>query len=174
MLQTCQQINAEAAPLFYGMNVFVFEAVPHLYAFLNHLGPRLPLVRQLGVASIYARPNFGNFEPAGVKLISHITWDHMFPLLAHATNLEVLYMNTCIYQSFSSKPDLAARHFYHRAGVWLWAMVLSKRDLLSIMRLPGLKENKVGNKQWVTTQKGQDEFLAELKRRLVLGQQAKA
>ena len=98
----------------------------------------------------------------------------MFPLLAYATNLEVLYMNTCIYQSFSSKADLAARHFYHRTGVWLWAIVLYKRDPLSIMKLPALKEKKVGNKQWATTQKGQDEFLTELKRRLVVSQQAKA
>jgi hypothetical protein len=174
MLQTCQQINCEAASIFYGMNVFVFEAVPHLYAFLSHFAPRLPLVRKLGIASIPPRAGRLPYDRSYPENISHMTLNNVFPLLAYATSLEVLYMNTSIYQSLSSRATLAARRFYHCANVWLWAMVLCKRDPLSIIRLPAPKPLKGASKQWSTSKKGQDEFLAELAARLVVSAQAEA
>jgi hypothetical protein len=175
IFQTCQQINAEATSLFYGMNVFTFEAVPHLYAFLGHFAHRLPLVRQLGVASIATRTTYAHnlYDQNIMRPITSMTLINIFPLLTYATNLEVFYMNASIYQSFSSKADLAAKSFYDKAHWWLWAMILYKRDPLEILRMPKLKTKKGDNgqwvnKQWSTTKKGQNEFLAELAVRLVV------
>jgi hypothetical protein len=155
------------------MNVFTFEAVPHLYAFLGHFAHRLPLVRKLGVASIAVRSAYVLYTHEAIQPISSMTLINIFPLLTNATNLEVFYMNASIYQSFSSKADLAAKSFYDKAHWWLWAMVLYKRDPLEILRMPKLKTKKGDNgqwvnKQWSTTKKGQDEFLAELAIRLVV------
>jgi hypothetical protein len=111
--------------------------------------------------------------PSDPFQLSHITLTHVFPLLIYATNLEVFYMNVSIYQSFLSKADVAARSFYEKAHWWLWAMVLYKRNLLEILKLPEVKIKNTGNaqwmdKQWPTTKKGQDKFLTELGARLVM------
>jgi hypothetical protein len=145
-----------------------------MYAFLKHFASRLPLVRKLGVASIPARTGWGPYDYNSPKNISHMTLENIFPLLTYATNLEALYMNTSIYQSFSSKPNLAATRFYDRANDWLWAMVLYKHDPLSIIKLPALKAKIGGNKQWSTTKEGQEEFLAGLAKRLVVPKQVEA
>jgi hypothetical protein len=153
--------------------IFVFEAVPQLYAFLSHFTHRLPLVQKLGVASMSARTGGAVTHIESRLFIAHMTLGHIFPLFTQATSLEALYMNTSIYQSFSSKASLAAKNFYDKTNSWLWAMVLHKRDPSKILQMPkskmkGLNGQYWKNKQWSTSRKGQDEFLAELGARLVV------
>ncbi|KAF1939561.1 hypothetical protein EJ02DRAFT_424764 [Clathrospora elynae] len=97
LFQTCRQINDEAASLFYGCNMFVFESVPHLYSFLLHFRHRLPLIHKLGVAKLHGHLHMGlkHMGPAFQSKLELLT---VFLLLASAVHLEAFYMNVSIYQ----------------------------------------------------------------------------
>lgn len=47
LFATCKQINAEAAPLFYGGNIFSFGIQAHCTNFRRRIKQRLPLVRKV-------------------------------------------------------------------------------------------------------------------------------
>jgi hypothetical protein len=169
MLQTCHQINKEAAPILYGMNVFVFEATSCLYTSLSHLVHRLPLIRKIGIAHhSYTISLLG--LATSIMYILHT----VFPFLVQATSLEAFYLNNSIWQSFSSKPRQAATNFYYQAHLWLLAMAQQKRDALSVIKLPKLATKKLVNPPWSTNKEGQDEFMAKLGALLAVPARAEA
>ncbi|KAF1837218.1 hypothetical protein BDW02DRAFT_566271 [Decorospora gaudefroyi] len=160
LLQTCRQVNREATRIFYGMNMFVFPSVQHLYAFPQHFMRRLSLVRKIGLANAHSN------SPCRIidrQVVENGDLHAMFPLIMHATNLEALYMNTSTYQSLSKKRCAAIR-LNQKAHVWLQAMVDRAHNPLAIIKLSKLATKKVvtGRPQWSTGKRAQDKFLATL------------
>jgi hypothetical protein len=169
LLQTCRQINSEAAPIFYGLNFFLCEAVPHLYAFLMHFQQRLSLVKNIGLCTYDPNTYSGLYR--GPSHLLHTPLHVVFPLLAQATNLEGLYFHGPMLQNLSGRANLAAAKFFLLAHDWMHAMALHKKNKLAaldIVKMPALSSKKLNYPQWSTTKNGRDEFRTELAARLTV------
>lgn len=150
-MQVCRQINEEAAPLFYGGNLFVFGGVPHLYAFLTHFAIRLPLVQNIGLVSGYTGYydvrlllisyilTYDRYHDLilcqGLKMLKKMELHSIFPLLASATSLSAIYINPPVLQSLSSGPRTAAERFAQQGHTWLTAMKFRKQDPLDVINI---------------------------------------
>jgi hypothetical protein len=98
IFQICRQIGDEAASIFYGSNMFTFEVVPDMFAFLVQFQHRLPLVKKLRLTSNAAHysNNRAKDMKYGAGYVSYgnsVYFETIFPLLAYATNLEALYLH---------------------------------------------------------------------------------
>lgn len=166
LLQTCRQIDSEAAPLFYGSNMFAFEAVPHLYAFLTHFQPRLPMVRKLGVASV----NVSHLTSwRGQSHLRDTLLHAIFPLLALATNLEALYLNTPILMGLGKRPQPAAKALFEQGHMWMHALGRAKGNALAVLDVLKMPAERAGQApKWCTDEEGQAEFRYELAGRLTV------
>ncbi|KAF2833215.1 hypothetical protein CC86DRAFT_414959 [Ophiobolus disseminans] len=167
LLETCHQINSEAASYFYGENMFVFEAVPHLYAFLVHFHYRLPLIKTLGLAS--PAVNKGTYR--GPQYLAQMPLNTIFPALAYATNLEALYLNVSVLQMLSGRGHIAARSLFQQGFVWMHALGLSGANrlrVLDVVKLPAVVGGGNGPR-WASHAGEQAEFRKELAGALAMG-----
>lgn len=167
MFQVCRQINVEAAPIFYGKNLFAFEAVPHMYAFLVHFHHRLPLMRKLGLASMTANPTIYR----GPQFMASMPLSTVFPLLANAVNLEALYLSVSVLQLLSGRGYIAARTLFQQGFSWMFALRLKSGDrlaVLDVIKLPALSATASGSAgpRWAVDAGKQGEFTRELAGRL--------
>ncbi|KAH7414508.1 hypothetical protein DE146DRAFT_38159 [Phaeosphaeria sp. MPI-PUGE-AT-0046c] len=166
LLQTCRQIDSEAAPIFYGANMFAFEAVPHMYAFLTHFQPRLPLVRKLGVASV-SLSLLENWR--GPPHLAQEPLHNIFPLLAQATTLEALYFNWPILMGLARRPQPAAKALFEQGHVWMHALGKAKGNALAVLDVLKMPVERSGQApKWCTDEEGQAEFRDELAGRLTV------
>jgi hypothetical protein len=166
MIRVCRTINDEAASVFYGSNIFVFESVPNCYAFLTHFQHRLPLFRKLGVAGFGLASHC-----AGPDFLKGTTLAHIWPLLASASRLEALYLHTWIWQSFSNKARVAAEAFFLQANGWMHALAARRADRLAVLRvvkLPLVAANATVAPKWSTNAVAQAEFRNVLSGRLTV------
>lgn len=130
-----RQINAESSAIFYSANMFNFEGVPDLYAFLCHFQHRLPLISKLVLSSVTS--NSKTFR--GALYLQRMPLHSVFPLLASAVNLDALYMHTPVWQSLGGRADIAARAFFQMGWTWMHACALAKGNklgALDIIKLP--------------------------------------
>jgi hypothetical protein len=167
IFHVCREINNEAASIFYGHNLFVFEAVPHLHAFLAHFRCRLPLVRKLGLTGLIANSN--TFR--GLEWVKRTSLEHIWPLLASATHLEALYLHTWIWQTLSSRAHIAADMLFKQAHFWMHALALQKEDKLAaldVIRLPAVSTKILSTPKWSTDAAAQREFKNILAGRLTV------
>jgi hypothetical protein len=157
LFQICKQINGEAASIFYGNNIFTFEAVSHLYAFLIHFQQRLPLIRKLGVASNLTHPD----HYLGPASIVRNTLSSIFLPLAAAVNLEALYLNVSVLQSLSGRGAIAAESLYRDAHVWMNALAVKKGNklaVLNVLKMPPISTKPLYSPKWSVSKLGQEEF----------------
>ncbi|CAO2650423.1 Nn.00g017150.m01.CDS01 [Neocucurbitaria sp. VM-36] len=165
LLQTCHQINEEAAPFFYGNNIFLSYAVPRLYAFLEQCSHRLPLLRKLGFAPTVDHRSFKtSFQ--GPKSLHDKKYPYLsvFPLLTGAMTIEKLYIHASVWKSLSRLPHRAAKEFFMKAYDWLVATWVRERDPLTVLELPAITAKRLKCPHWSTSKQGQDDFLTELSR----------
>jgi hypothetical protein len=137
VLQVNRQIHAEAVFNFYSKNLFVFEGVPDMCAFLMHFQHRLPMMRRLGLASLHS--NRKTYQ--GAAHLKKMPLESIFPYLAQAVNLEALYLHTPIWQSLGGRrPHNAARWIFQLGHCWMQAPALvekkGKLAVLDTIRLP--------------------------------------
>lgn len=161
ILQACRQINWEAASFFYGENMFSFEAVPHLYAFLVHFSERLPLITKLGIACLYESSRTWRGAAHLIRMPLHF----VFPLLAPAVNLEALYLHTTIWQSMGGRPHIAAKCFFSQAECWMRTLGIqkgNKLEVLDVIKLPEVSSEGSEYGKWQIEETGQTEFRNEL------------
>lgn len=158
LLQACRQIDNEAAPVFYGANMFSAEGVAHLYAFLTHFQSRLPLLRKLGMACIGSNPNMyrGAQHIASTRLCS------IFPILALATNLEALYLHSPVLLSLSGRPRIAAKSLFQQGHGWMHALGKAKGNALAVLDVLKMPDGRDQAPKWCTTEEEQAEFRDEL------------
>ncbi|EAT85738.2 hypothetical protein SNOG_07087 [Parastagonospora nodorum SN15] len=160
-----RQINAESSPIFYSANLFNFEGVPDLYAFLCHFQHRLSLMRKLGLTSVTSNPKTfrGALHVQGMPLHS------VFPLLASAINLEAVYMHAPVWQSLGGRADIAARAFFQMGWTWMLACALAKGNklgALDVIKLPEVTSELDQYGKWQVERAGQALFRSELAGRL--------
>ncbi|KAF2030161.1 hypothetical protein EK21DRAFT_112268 [Setomelanomma holmii] len=164
LLLICRQINNEAGSIFFGNNLFTFEAPAHLYTFLLHFNQRLPLVRKLGLAHYGMLPQ--TLPPASMM---HTQLNPFFAILATAVNLEALYLNIPIFQSLSSKALLAAEHLFGSAHVWMDALAVKHSNrlaVLNVLKLSPISTRVFAMTKWSVSKDGQEEFRVALAAKL--------
>lgn len=166
LLQTCRQIESEAAAIFYGANMFVMEAVPHMYAFLVHFQPRLPLVRKLGMSAMHVGDTtLWRGLPHLVRQPIH----DVFPLLALATNLEACYLNIPVLMGLARHPAPAAKALFEQGHMWMHALGIAKGNALAVLDVLKMPAERRGQAlKWCTDEEGQTEFRDELAGRLTV------
>lgn len=156
-----QQINAESSPIFYSANMFNFEGVPDLYAFLCHFQHRLPLISKLGLSSVTSNRN--KFH--GALYVQNMRLYSVFPLLASAVNLEALYMHAPVWQSLGGRADIASRSFFQMGWTWMHACALAKGNKLAaldVVKLPDITSELDQYGKWQVEKAGQALFRREL------------
>jgi hypothetical protein len=172
VFQVCQQLNAEAAPIFYSNNLFNFEGVPDLYAFLMHFQHRLPLVTKIGLSCLSS--NYKTYR--GAAHIWKMPLHAVFPLLVHAGNLEALYMHVPVWQSFGGRAHIAAMTFFRQGHAWLHALALRNKmkkksmlEVLDVIKLPEAISGASEYGKWQVETAGHVAFRNELAGRLAVG-----
>jgi len=139
--------------------MFVFEAVPHMYAFLVHFQHRLPLIKKLGLAS----PIANSHTYRGPQYLARTPLSTIFPLLTNAINLEALYLNVSVLQSLSGRGHIAAQTLFQQGFGWMHALGVKRRDRLAaldVIKLPAVVG--VRGPRWATDAGAQGEFRREL------------
>lgn len=104
MLQTCKQINVEAAPIFYGKNLFSFQGQADFQSFLNHFETRIPLLRRLALR-VVGTLFFGFYEAE--LYMNNLAL--IFVALQQATSLEALFVDRNFHWSYIRKPKIGGR-----------------------------------------------------------------
>lgn len=180
MLQVCRQMNYEAAPFFYGKNLFVFEAACHLYAFLRHFENRVPYLRKIGLKSVGpfgttvqdAKVSWAQKSQHKVlKPLLSVRLKTVLRLLTPAANLEAVYLSTGVLQALSGQADWAGRKFYLLASEWLRSVVSRRKDPLAIIKLPRTKSQRRCKLHWASSEARQEKFLETIAR-LLAGDEA--
>ncbi|KAH7095793.1 hypothetical protein FB567DRAFT_39948 [Paraphoma chrysanthemicola] len=165
IFEACKQINQEAAPIFYGSNLFTFEAVPHLYTFLTHFQQRLPFIAKIGLATVSPHPD----HYYGPKPFVHYTLASIFLPLSAAINLEALYLNVSILQNLSGCAPLAAQNLFWNASAWMYMLAVQKKNslaVLDVLKLPPTRN--MSSPKWAISKAGQDAFRTELAKKLTM------
>ncbi|KAH7080357.1 hypothetical protein BKA63DRAFT_242239 [Paraphoma chrysanthemicola] len=165
IFEACKQLNQEAAPIFYGNNLFTFEAVPHLYTFLTHFQQRLPLITKIGFSTVPPHPDHYH----GPKPFVHYTLSSIFLPLSAAINLEALYLNVTILQNLSSSASLAAQNLFRNASAWMYMLAIQRKNslaVLDVLKLPPTRH--VSSPKWAISKAGQEAFRTELAKNLTM------
>jgi hypothetical protein len=175
ILQVCRQTNAEAAPIFYGDNMFGLEATPHLHVFLIHFQHRLPLVKQLGISRLRLNPHTSSVP----KELSSKRLIHAFLLLVEATNLKALYLHIPFLQSLAGKEVIAAHCLFYYEGFHKLAAAMgqAKGDslaVLEVLKLPAVTDRVLKHPKWSMDKAKQDNFMATLARSVKLQEENRA
>ncbi len=162
-------MNYEAAPFFYGKNLFIFEATCHLYAFLRHFEHRVPYLRTIGLKSVGpfgvtvqdAKVSWAQKSQHKVlRPLLSVKMNMVLPLLNPALNLEAVYLSAGVLQSLSDHAGGAAYIFYRQAREWLRALKARGKNPFDVIKLPKTKPKKRCKLHWSTSKAGQEKFLA--------------